>query len=198
MDVAGVSQWYIPRCDSYCEYMVYCSSIRKLWFFLPIVCWLRLLHEWKYNHVNTNLGKYHLPKHYYGSNIMVNQARCDGLQQTIEFLAKCGATSQIDDLQVLIRECQGEVQLPTSVKVDILPPIWIRGMNFAGAMLRWGASGLPRRTQAEIDERLAICRDCPHLVENHCNLCGCPCVESNQLLNKLALATESCPLGKWK
>ena len=91
-----------------------------------------------------------------------------------------------------------EVRYEQSNVDNSLPPIWIRGMNFAGAMLRWSASGLPRRTQAEIDERLAICRDCPHLVENHCNLCGCPCVESNQLLNKLALATESCPLGKWK
>ncbi len=79
-----------------------------------------------------------------------------------------------------------------------MPPMIIRGINFAGAMFRWAASGLPRRSQAEIDERLAICQACPQLVDNHCNLCGCACIETNQLMNKLALSTEQCPLGKWK
>ena len=77
-------------------------------------------------------------------------------------------------------------------------PLIIRGLNFASAMLRWTSSGMPRRTQAEIDERLAICQGCPHFVDNHCRVCGCPCVETNQLVNKLALATEACPLEKWK
>jgi len=78
------------------------------------------------------------------------------------------------------------------------PPLIIRGLNFASAMLRWASSGMPRRTQSEIDERLAICQGCPHFADNHCRVCGCACVETNQLINKLALATEECPLGKWK
>ena len=78
------------------------------------------------------------------------------------------------------------------------PPLLIRGMNFASAIYRWTVAGMPRRSQAEIDERLAICQACPELVDNHCRKCGCACVEANQLINKLALATEVCPLGKWK
>jgi hypothetical protein len=77
------------------------------------------------------------------------------------------------------------------------PPLIIRGWNFAAAMARWTLAGMPRRTQAEIDERLAICQACPFLQNNHCTKCGCACVEQNRLVNKLALATEKCPEGKW-
>ena len=77
-------------------------------------------------------------------------------------------------------------------------PLVIRGWNFASAMTRWTLAGMPRRTQAEIDERLAICQACPSLQNNHCTKCGCACVEQNRLINKLALATEKCPEGKWK
>lgn len=76
-------------------------------------------------------------------------------------------------------------------------PLLIRGWNFAAAMAKWTLAGMPRSTQAEIDERLAICLACPHLQGNHCTKCGCACVESNRLINKLALATETCPEGKW-
>lgn len=78
-----------------------------------------------------------------------------------------------------------------------LPPLLIRGWNFARAMTRWAGSGFEMRTQEEINERLVICQACPHLVNDHCNLCGCACVEKNQAMNKLALKTESCPIGKW-
>ena len=79
-----------------------------------------------------------------------------------------------------------------------LPPILIRGLNFASAMARHAANGFKRCSKKQIDERLAICQSCPHLVDNHCQLCGCACIETNQLMNKLALASEACPLGKWK
>lgn len=77
------------------------------------------------------------------------------------------------------------------------PSLVIRGWNFAAAMARWTLAGMPRRTQAEIDERLVICQACPFLENDHCSKCGCACVEYNRLVNKLALATERCPEGKW-
>jgi hypothetical protein len=85
----------------------------------------------------------------------------------------------------------------TSATESGQPSLLIRGWNFAAAMARWTVAGLPRRTQAEIDERLAICQACPFLQNNHCTKCGCACVEQNRLINKLALATEKCPEGKW-
>ena len=88
---------------------------------------------------------------------------------------------------------------PTIEKLpDTLPPLFIRGLNFAGAMARHAASGFKRCSKTQISERLAICQACPHLVDNHCQLCGCACIETNQLMNKLALESEKCPLGKWK
>lgn len=78
------------------------------------------------------------------------------------------------------------------------PPLWIRGLNFSAALARWALAGLPRRSQAEIEERLAICQTCPYLQNNHCARCGCACIEQNRLINKLALATERCPEGKWQ
>jgi uncharacterized protein (DUF885 family) len=78
------------------------------------------------------------------------------------------------------------------------PTLMIRGINFATALIRWASSGMQRRSQQEIEERLAICQACPQFIDNHCRVCGCPCIETNQLMNKLALASEACPLGKWK
>ena len=79
-----------------------------------------------------------------------------------------------------------------------VPPLWIRGWNFANAMARHAASGFTRCSNTTIEERLAVCQICPHLVDHHCQLCGCACIADNQLMNKLALVSEACPLGKWK
>lgn len=79
-----------------------------------------------------------------------------------------------------------------------LPPLVIRGWNFAQAIVRWTLAGMPRRTQEEIDNRLAICQSCEFLENHHCTKCGCACVETNRLINKLALTTEKCPVGKWQ
>ncbi len=79
-----------------------------------------------------------------------------------------------------------------------MPSILIRGWNFTHAIARWTLAGMPRRTQEEIDERLAICQACPYLIDNHCSRCGCACVETNSMVNKLALSTEKCPEGKWE
>lgn len=89
-------------------------------------------------------------------------------------------------------------QAGTATEQKQPPPLLIRGWNFAVAMTRWTLAGMPRRSQDEIEERLAICQGCEHLVDNQCNQCGCLCVESNHLINKLALTTERCPVGKWE
>lgn len=79
-----------------------------------------------------------------------------------------------------------------------MPSLIIRGWNFAAAMAKWTLAGMPMRTQEQIDERLAICQGCPNLQNGHCSQCGCACNESNQLINKLAIKTEKCPIGKWE
>ncbi len=74
----------------------------------------------------------------------------------------------------------------------------VKAVHFATAMARWAGNGFAMRSQDEINERLAICQACPNLVDKHCKLCGCACVETNQVMNKLALKSEKCPIGKWE
>ncbi len=134
-------------------------------------------------------------KNTYGGRKMVNN--CLGLTLLIESLEAAGAREAADLVRKSRDDCES-ASIELNTNDQSLPPPFIRGLNFASAMVRWTSSGMPRRTQAEIDERLTICQACPHFVDNHCRVCGCPCVETNQLINKLALATEACPLGKWK
>lgn len=74
-------------------------------------------------------------------------------------------------------------------------------LRYADAVRRWNKAGRPTRTKEEIDEILnAICRPCPHYLKKSktCQICGCS-VNSveNGFRNKIAMATESCPAGKW-
>ena len=125
----------------------------------------------------------------YGVCFMVDERHCDGLQHLLVLLDANG--HDVRAIRIALTKCNGDLN-------SNLPPLWIRGVNFATALARWTVAGMPRRTQAEIDERLAICQSCPELVDNHCGKCGCACVETNKVMNKLALSTEACPLGKWK
>lgn len=115
-----------------------------------------------------------------------------------EWLAGTTADGTVLDAVKVARYRARHTHQPSTATADPPPSILIRGWNFTAAMTRWTLAGLPRRTQAEIDERLAICQACPFLQNNHCTKCGCACVEQNRLINKLALATEKCPVGKWQ
>lgn len=97
----------------------------------------------------------------------------------------------------VIEDGTGNTGLEEETLANELPPIWIRGWNFATAMLRHGKNNLKMCSQEKIDRRLSICQACPKLTNNHCSLCGCACNEQNRLLNKLALESEKCPLSKW-
>ncbi len=75
------------------------------------------------------------------------------------------------------------------------------GLNLASAVAKWIKAGRPVRTQERVDELLAICRACPFLNRTNpnrefCTKCGCRVNgdAANPTTNKLAMATESCPL----
>lgn len=76
------------------------------------------------------------------------------------------------------------------------PSLWARGVNFAGAMTRWAGSGFQTRKRDEIEKRLAICQGCEFLSNDACSKCGCPCT-GDGVFDKLVIATERCPEGKW-
>lgn len=103
-------------------------------------------------------------------------------------------------LQTAMREWSEFFAKLETIPVPDKPVNWlIRGWNFTMAMAKWTAAGMKMRSQAEIDARLKICQACPYLDrQSTCTVCGCACVETNQVLNKLAIATEKCPMGKWE
>lgn len=71
--------------------------------------------------------------------------------------------------------------------------------NFIFAMTRWAASGFQVRSESAVHERFAICQQCEHFdaAAERCRQCGCYCSDAGKIVNKLSLATEVCPLGKW-
>ena len=98
---------------------------------------------------------------------------------------ECKATLSSDPMQT-------ESQTPE------LPPVMIQGWNFAKAFAAHAADGFRRCTKKQIETRVKICQSCDKLIDDHCSLCGCACVEGNRLVSKLAWASSECPLEKWK
>lgn len=74
------------------------------------------------------------------------------------------------------------------------------GLNVTTALAKWVAAGSPVRSPARVKELLAICQACPFMAtrkngEKWCGKCGCPVNNSpDARRNKLAMATEACPL----
>ena len=81
------------------------------------------------------------------------------------------------------------------------PSLWTQATNAAGALGRVAGAvlaGEPVRVdQAEYDRRLAVCRGCEKYDSSRaaCTVCGC---QMAGVVGKASLATEVCPLGKWK
>lgn len=74
-----------------------------------------------------------------------------------------------------------------------LPSTFQMAKNFIGSAADHIANGMKNVTSEQQAERLAICDECPHAVENksRCGKCGC------FLQTKTKWATSSCPIGKW-
>ena len=74
-------------------------------------------------------------------------------------------------------------------------------INYFGAIRRWVACGRPTRTQEEIESLFEQhCSDCERYDKDKhaCKNCGCSVsTDSEPLGNKLAMATEHCPLGRF-
>lgn len=77
---------------------------------------------------------------------------------------------------------------------------WDDARRYAKALARWAKAGYPTRPQPEV---LRIMRDrcgrCEWNVDGRCRKCGCRVNRSRiPLTNKIKMATEDCPLGKWE
>jgi hypothetical protein len=71
--------------------------------------------------------------------------------------------------------------------------------HYAAALARWTLAGFPVRDAAQIERiEREQCGPCDKNIENRCAECGCRVNKSRMALaNKIAMATENCPLGKW-
>lgn len=76
-----------------------------------------------------------------------------------------------------------------------------KAATYTRAVARWIAAGRPVRSPEQLGRLLPVCHACeqydPHALA--CDVCGCPLNDQQQpLTNKLAMATEQCPLGYWQ
>jgi hypothetical protein len=82
-------------------------------------------------------------------------------------------------------------ELWDSGKKPQFPSFLRQATNFAGAVVRHVAAGLPTVSEEEKGRRMALCLACEHYVDGRCALCGCFTAA------KAAWAREKCPVGKW-
>jgi hypothetical protein len=74
-------------------------------------------------------------------------------------------------------------------------------ISYATAVRKWTGAGMPTRTQEEIEQLYdEHCSKCSMYdkVNGVCNSCGCPANKDQPAIrNKLKMATEQCPLGRF-
>lgn len=86
------------------------------------------------------------------------------------------------------------------VTIKPIPPDMVRrGGNYIRAWARWTAAGMPRRTPVEVDHIRFICRECEFFDGDICThkRCGCSVKQGRWWGDKVAWATEHCPVEKW-
>jgi hypothetical protein len=72
--------------------------------------------------------------------------------------------------------------------------------HYTRALSRWIKAGRPVRGEAEIKLIFeTFCQPCDAYESGRCGYCGCYVNQKTIApLNKIAMATEECPLHKWK
>lgn len=69
--------------------------------------------------------------------------------------------------------------------------------RYMDAHTKWVKAGKPLRSSQEIKDIYAICENCQHfrkdLFGSRCGICNCRLHDTRKQLNKIAMATESCP-----
>jgi pyridoxine 5-phosphate synthase len=107
-----------------------------------------------------------------------------------------GLQQAVREMKQLIFRRQGETMEESIENLQITQ--W--GSCHARALARWIKAGRPVRSQRQIQEIYEICKQCRALdsATNSCKYCGCRVTDhSNPMMNRIAVATERCPVGKW-
>ena len=72
--------------------------------------------------------------------------------------------------------------------------------NYSKAIKEWVTAGRPTRTEKEVDRIHKICVGCDWYDKESSSCKGCGCKVSQNsfaVMNKIKMATESCPQDKW-
>jgi hypothetical protein len=79
------------------------------------------------------------------------------------------------------------------------PSLAKRVLTYAQALKAWTTSGMPNRTDDEVQDILTtFCRPCSYYKKGFCKVCGCRVNGSNvPLINKIKMATQHCPKRRW-
>jgi len=74
-----------------------------------------------------------------------------------------------------------------------------RAYRYTRALSRWIKAGRPVRSEEEIKRIFeTCCKPCEAYEGGTCRYCGCQVnFAKASMLNKIAMATEDCPLKKW-
>ena len=104
----------------------------------------------------------------------------------------CGKEVNAPKEHIVLAKCKGSIKEPS------LPH---KIANYAKAVTKHILTGGNKRTDEEVEERLAICKSCT-LFNNermYCTVCGCKCnANKSAFTNKLRMKSQQCPRGKWK
>jgi hypothetical protein len=83
-----------------------------------------------------------------------------------------------------------------------LPGLLIAAKNAAGAVARVitaAAAGQPVQVaEAEFQRRMSLCTACENFIKESQRCAKCACYLTSQVIGKARMATESCPIGKWR
>lgn len=107
----------------------------------------------------------------------------------------CG-TRRLLDGTIVEHDLRGELPDSEEVKDGITG----RVLRWGRAVARWIRHGRPVRSNEQVEALYAICESCNVFdrKKSICTICDCNVnLSTHATLNKLLMATESCPLGKW-
>jgi len=81
------------------------------------------------------------------------------------------------------------------------PSYFDMAYHYTRALSRWIKTGRPVRREEEIKRIFeTFCKPCDARDEesSYCRYCGCRVnLETGAMMNKIAMATEDCPIGQW-
>lgn len=103
--------------------------------------------------------------------------------------SRCGRIVAVPESNKVIAVCTAE---PTLIE---------KAVNYTKAVATHIATGSHTRTDAEVEERLQICKKCENfnLNKGYCTRCGCRCnANKSAFTNKLRMKSQKCPEGKWE